>query len=113
MVNIRRNLEIALSNQKKILTALAQRRELLRSRPKDLTLLNDTAWLLATAPYESVRNGPEAVDLAQRAIKLSDGKNPVILDTLAAAYAEAGRFAEAVQTAPGHWTSPRNRTSRP
>ncbi len=111
-VDARRNLEVALSNQKIFLTALAEQRKLLRSRPKDLTLLNDAAWLLATAPYASVRNGPEAVDLAQRAIKLSDGKNPVILDTLAAAYAEAGRFAEAVQTAPGHWTSPRNRTNR-
>jgi Flp pilus assembly protein TadD len=85
--------------RERILTALAERRELLRSRPKDATLLNDTAWLLATAPNASARNGPEAVELAQRAVELSDGKRPEILETLAAAYAEAGRFPEAVQTA--------------
>ncbi len=47
----------------------------------------------------SARNGPEAVDLAQRAVAVSGGKIPEILDTLAAACAEAGRFAEAVRTA--------------
>ena len=61
--------------------------------------MNDTAWLLATNPNASVRNGAEAVELAQRAIELSSGQEPAILGTLAAAYAEAGRFAEAVQTA--------------
>ena len=98
-VNARQNVEIARSQREKILAALAQRRELLRSRPKDVTLLNDTAWLLATDPNISVRNGPESVELAQRAVALSDGGRPEIFATLAAAYAEAGRFAEAVQTA--------------
>ena len=55
--------------------------------------------MLATDPNISLRNGPEAVELAQRAIELTDGKSPAILATLAAAYAEAGRFADAVQTA--------------
>ncbi len=98
-VNAHRNLAVVASGRKKILAALAQRRELLRSRPQDATLLNDTAWLLATDPNASFRNGPEAVELAQRANKLSDGKRPEILATLAAAYAEAGRFVEAGQTA--------------
>ena len=39
------------------------------------------------------------MELAQRAVKLSGGQDPAILGTLAAAYAEAGRFSEAVQTA--------------
>ena len=64
-----------------------------------MALLNDTAWLLATNPNVSVRNGREAVELAQRAVKLSGGREPAILGTLAAAYAETGRFTEAVQTA--------------
>ena len=55
--------------------------------------------MLATNPNASVRNGSEAVELAQRALKLSGGNEPAILGTLAAAYAEAGRFAEAVRTA--------------
>jgi hypothetical protein len=67
--------------------------------PRDATLLEDAAWLLATNPNASVRNGPEAVELAQRAVKLSEGREPAILDTLAAAYAEAGQFDKAVETA--------------
>jgi Flp pilus assembly protein TadD len=55
--------------------------------------------VLATNPEASVRNGSEAVELAARAVKLSGAKDPAILDTLAAAYAEAGRFPEAVETA--------------
>ena len=62
-------------------------------------MLNDTAWLLATSPNVSVRNGVEAVELAQRAVRLSAGREPAVLGTLAAAYAEAGRSSEAVQTA--------------
>ena len=70
---------------------------MIRSRPSDTNLLNDTAWILATNPNASVRDGAEAVELAQRAVKLSGGQEPAILDTLAAAYAEAGRFADAVE----------------
>ena len=64
-----------------------------------MSLLNDTAWLLATVPSATARNGPEAVELARRAIDLSGGNNPELMGTLAAAYAEAGRFAEAAETA--------------
>ncbi len=62
-------------------------------------MLNDTAWMLATNPNASIRNGAEAMDLARRAVQLSAGRDPAILGTLAAAYAEAGRFPEAVETA--------------
>jgi Flp pilus assembly protein TadD len=55
--------------------------------------------LLATCPDNSLRNGNKAVEVAQQAVQLSGGKSPEILDTLAAAYAEAGRFPEAVETA--------------
>ena len=72
---------------------------MIRSRPNDTNLLTDTAWILATNPNASVRDGAEAVALAQRAVELSGGQEPAILDTLAAAYAEAGRFPEAVEVA--------------
>jgi Flp pilus assembly protein TadD len=98
-VRARENLGIARSQRDHILKALAERRESLRAHPNDVALLNETAWLLATNPNASIRNGAEATELAQRAVRLSDGREPAILDTLAAAYAEAGRFAEAVQTA--------------
>ncbi len=61
--------------------------------------MNDTAWLLATDPDRSIRDGAEAVSLAEWAAELSNHKDPAVLDTLAAAYAEAGRFSEAVKTA--------------
>jgi tetratricopeptide (TPR) repeat protein len=57
------------------------------------------AGLLATCPDAKLRNGPRAIELAERATKLSDGKKPEMLETLAAAYAEAGRFPEASATA--------------
>ena len=96
---VRENLDMARSMRERLRAVLARRRELLRVRPKDAELLNDIAWLLATAPAASVRNGTEAVDLARRAVEFSGGKSPEILGTLAAACAEAGRFPEAVQTA--------------
>lgn len=95
----RRNLELAQSNRENILSAIAERRDVLVSRPKDVSLLNETALLLATVPHSSARDGQEAIELAQRAMALSDGKRPEILGTLAAAYAETGQFAQAVQTA--------------
>jgi Tfp pilus assembly protein PilF len=57
------------------------------------------AWMLATWPEPSVRNGGRAVALAEEANRISRDKDPQILRTLAAAYAEAGRFPEAVLTA--------------
>jgi tetratricopeptide (TPR) repeat protein len=57
--------------------------------------LDHTAWLLATSPEASIRNGPKALALARQLARLSRGNNPVILDTLAAAYAETGQFSEA------------------
>ena len=95
----RQNLDAVLSRREEILYALTERREMLHTRPNDLALLNDTAWLLATDCDASIRNGTEAVELARRAAQLSGGREPAILGTLAAAYTEAGRFPEAVQTA--------------
>jgi tetratricopeptide (TPR) repeat protein len=67
-----------------------------RSSPDWPLVANTTAWLLATHPSSAVRNGPEAVELAQQACQQSAFGNPNFLDTLAAAYAETGKFAEAV-----------------
>ena len=57
------------------------------------------AWLLATTPDPALRNGPEAVALATRAEELAPAGDPIVLDTLAAAYAETGQFVEAVTIA--------------
>ena len=60
---------------------------------------NNLAWLLATSPDASIRDGNRAIELAKEAVRLSRGKDPNYLRTLAAAFAEAGHFGEAKETA--------------
>jgi len=95
----RQNLGVALDQQGKIRAALEQWRDVLRRQPDQLSVLNRCAWILATTPDASLRNGAEATALAERAVRQTQGLDPAVLDTLAAAYAEAGRFPEAVQAA--------------
>ena len=71
----------------------------LNLKPANLQLLNNFAWLLATASESSVRNGPRAYELALQARRLSSGRNPAVLETFAAACAEAGKLTEAVASA--------------
>jgi len=59
--------------------------------------MNSLAWDLATVPSESLRDGRRAVETAEKALALNDSE-PGFLDTAAAAYAEAGRFDDAVRT---------------
>ena len=70
-----------------------------RLAPKAVGPLKNLAWILATYSEARWRNGPEAVQLAERACRLSDYHLPEVVGTLAAAYAEAGRFSEAITTA--------------
>ncbi|MEW6197057.1 MAG: tetratricopeptide repeat protein [Planctomycetota bacterium] len=79
--------------------AAATLRAGLRHWPADIRLANDLAWLLATCPKAEVRNGAEALLLASNACLAAGQPPPGLLDTLAAALAEAGRFDEAVTTA--------------
>ena len=79
--------------------AIAEYRRILALQPESVEPLNNLAWLLATSPDDSIRDGAEAVRLAERACHLTGYQQAVPLGTLAAAYAAAGRFAEAVATA--------------
>jgi tetratricopeptide (TPR) repeat protein len=79
--------------------AIAQLQQAVQLQPADPAILNTLAWLLAACPQASLRNGDKAVVLARKANDLTGGNNPLILHTLAAAYAEAGRFPEAVDAA--------------
>jgi hypothetical protein len=54
------------------------------------------AWILATHPDVSIRDGARAVQLAQEACERTNYRDPVLLDALAAAYAETGRFQDAI-----------------
>jgi protein O-mannosyl-transferase len=67
--------------------------------PKLLTAANSLAWILATHPNAKFRDGAEAVRLAELAAELSEQKDVGVLETLAAAYAEAGEFTSALKTA--------------
>jgi Flp pilus assembly protein TadD len=79
--------------------AVAQYREALRLNPNLAGALNNLAWILATSSKAEFRDGMRAVQLAERACELTHYGQPLFIGTLAAAYAEAGRFPEAVTTA--------------
>jgi hypothetical protein len=74
-------------------------REAVRLYPNDPVALKNLAWNLAASPRRDLRNGREAVQLASKAVELTDQQQAVFIETLAAAYAEDGQFAKAVETA--------------
>jgi tetratricopeptide (TPR) repeat protein len=77
--------------------ALVQWRKVIQLEPDHVPALTQTARLLATHPDAALRNGADAVRFAQHAAELTNGQDPLILDVLAAAHAETGRFDEAVR----------------
>jgi len=79
--------------------AITQWEASLQVDPNDGNALNDLAWIFATYPDDSIRNGQRAVRLAESATVLPGGHMPVVLRTLAAAYAERGDFAKAMEVA--------------
>jgi protein O-mannosyl-transferase len=93
------NLAMALIRNGQAREAIAQYESILKLQPDNADALSGLAWVLATWPEASVRNGSEAMRLAERANQLTGGQDFQTLRTLAAAYAEGGQFAEAVTTA--------------
>jgi len=77
--------------------AIADWRRVLDKQPKTAYEYNTHAWILATCPIAEVRNGKQAVEFATEACKTTGWKNAKYLDTLAAAYAEQGEFADATR----------------
>lgn len=73
-------------------------REAIRLKPDDPVSYNNLAWIRANHPDPGLHEGTEAIRLAKRACALSGNKDPRFLDTLATAYAQAGRFPEALAT---------------
>jgi protein O-mannosyl-transferase len=78
--------------------AINEYQRALQIKPANPEVQNDLAWLLATCPEASLRNGNKAIELAQQANNITGRKNPIILHTLAAAFAEAGKFDDAKLT---------------
>jgi Flp pilus assembly protein TadD len=87
-----------LVRQGRFAEAMAHYRSALTVQPDDIEARYHLAWLLATCPVPSLRNGAEAIEHARRVDHVC-GSQPGTLDCLAAAYAEAGRFPEAIATA--------------
>jgi len=79
--------------------AIHEFQAVLQADPNSTEALNNLAWLLATSNRPELRDGAEAVRLAERACQLTDYREPAFIGTLAAAYAEAGRLTDAVKTA--------------
>ena len=93
------NLGIALKRMGKVPEAAGHYEQALRIRPDFPGAQNHLAWLLATRLPAESGNAVRAVALAERACKLTDNRVATYLDTLAASYAAAGRFDDAVGTA--------------
>jgi tetratricopeptide (TPR) repeat protein len=79
--------------------AIQNWKKALELEPDNAEVLNNLAWVLATTGDISVQNGVKAVEFAQRTCELIGYKEPALLDTLAAAYAAAGRLDDAVTAA--------------
>jgi len=79
--------------------ALAEYRRTIYRYPNNAEVINDLAWFLATAPQDELRDGEEALELAEQLNEAFDGEDYNVLDTLAAAYAENDDFRKAQQLA--------------
>ena len=93
------NLGVMYIHRGEIGNAIAQWQQTLAFDPDNGGAANNLAWVFATSPDAEFRDGPKAVELAERTLHTPGGENPAVLRTLAAAYAENNRFPEAVATA--------------
>jgi tetratricopeptide (TPR) repeat protein len=92
------DLGVLFASKGSIREAIAAWRQTLSFDSDNADAANDIAWVRSTAVDADLRDGAEALELVQRAIR-GGGENPVVLRTLAAAQAESGQFAQAVATA--------------
>jgi tetratricopeptide (TPR) repeat protein len=92
------SLEYATGNSRQAVEYL-RRALALKPFPPNVVIMNNLAWMLATCPDASVRNGDQAVKYASQACLLTGYRQAGLVGTLAAANAEAGHFPEAISTA--------------
>jgi tetratricopeptide (TPR) repeat protein len=91
------NLAHIYTAKRNISEAIYYYRQAVRLNPQAPDLSNDLAWLLATTDDKTLRNPEEALTLALRACEITNRQNPAFLDTLAMAYASAGRYEDAIR----------------
>jgi tetratricopeptide (TPR) repeat protein len=92
-------LAMVLLQQGKHAEAVAEYKRAIELEPELPPALNDLAWILATDADPALRDGQQAVIMAERACQTSLVPDPQLIGTLAAAYAEAGRFPDAIAAA--------------
>jgi tetratricopeptide (TPR) repeat protein len=95
----RRLMGSLMTRQGRYKEAIATLEAVLKEAPRDAVTANNLAWVLATCPDAAWRNGARAVELAKQACMITLYRVPMMMDTLAAAYAEAGQFEKAVDMA--------------
>ena len=98
-VEARNTLGTALIQQGHVKEAIDQWQDALALQPDNGNAASNLAWVFATCPEDSIRDGARAVELGEKALRISGGKIPMIYRVLAAAYAECARFADAIETA--------------
>ena len=97
--DVHHELGLALQSSGRAQEALKSFRLAVRLRPRSPQSLARTAWILATHEDDAIRDANEALQLAERAAQMTDHRDPVVLDVLAAACAAAGRFDNAAKHA--------------
>jgi tetratricopeptide (TPR) repeat protein len=93
------NLGKLLQQEGQVREAIAHYQSALEIQPDFAAARGSLAWVLATSPEASVRHGIRAVELAQEAVRLSGGTDPLLVATLGAAHAETGQFPQAMAAA--------------
>lgn len=99
LAEVQYHLGLVLEREGNLQQAIPHFREAVRLQPDWPELLQGVAWFFATCPDPGIRNPEEAISLSEHAARLTHYLNPGILDSLAASYAAAGQFEEAVSTA--------------
>src|SRR4029453_14901280 len=88
-----------LVQQGRVQEGVEEWQKVLSVEPENGNATSNLAWVFATSPDQPIRNGAKAVQLAEQAVRISGGRIAILFRTLAAAYAENGRFMDAIQTA--------------
>ena len=98
-VPARNNLGVLFFQSGRVIEAIGSWQKSLQVFPDDGNAQNNLAWVYATYPDDAVRDASQAVELAEKAVAHPGGDNPTCLRTLAAAYADSGRYPDALTTA--------------
>ncbi len=98
-VDAHNTLALGLFQTGRVDEAVAHWKESLKINPDDMNAQAHLAWVLATSRDASLRDGAKAVELAKEVLQHAGHADVIVLRTLAAAYAESGRFSEAIETA--------------